>query len=165
MVQKPGLVNRFHGFLLNQTSVEAFRSGLPKRRMEEAMTEQDVQDWLDEYGRAWVDGDPDRVVTLFSDTATYRETPFDEPMRGRQEIRQYWQNNAADAQENVEFTSQVWALRNNTATAGWQARFTHKVSGVRVELDGAFRLVFSSEQGAFQCTILEEWWHRKKLEP
>ena len=41
------------------------------------MTKQDVQDWLDEYGRAWVDGDPDQVVALFSDTAAYRETPFD----------------------------------------------------------------------------------------
>ena len=126
------------------------------------MIEQDVQNWLNEYGRAWVDGDPDRVVTLFSNTATYRETPFDEPMRGRREIREYWQNGAADAQENVEFASQVWAVDNDTAIAGWQASFTEKASGVRVELDGTFRLVFSSEQGAFQCTILEEWWHRRE---
>lgn len=126
------------------------------------MTKQDVQDWLDEYGRAWVDGDPDRVVMLFSDTAIYRETPFDKPMRGRQEIREYWQIGAADAQENVEFVSQVWAVVNDTAVAGWQARFTEKASGVRVELDGTFRLVFSSEQGALQCTILEEWWHSRK---
>ena len=130
--------------------------------MQEAMTEQDVQNWLDEYGRAWVDGDPDRVVTLFSDTATYRETPFDKPMRGRREIRGYWQEGAADAQENVEFASQVWAVGNDTAIAGWQARFTEKASGVRVELDGTFRLVFSREQGALRCTILEEWWHSRK---
>ena len=129
------------------------------------MTEQDVQNWLDEYGRAWVDGDPDRVVTLFSDTATYQETPFDDPMRGRHEIREYWQNNAADAQENVEFASQVWAVRNDTAIAGWQACFTLKASGVQVELDGTFKLVFSSEQGAFQCTLLEEWWHSKESPP
>ena len=126
------------------------------------MTEQDVQDWLDEYGRAWVDGDPDRVVVLFSGTATYRETPFDKPMRGRREIREYWQEGAADAQENVEFMSQVWAVVDDTAIAGWQARFTEKASGVRVELDGTFRLVFSSEQGALQCTLLEEWWHSRK---
>ena len=126
------------------------------------MTEQDVHDWLDEYGRAWVDGDPDRVVVLFSDTATYRETPFDKPMRGRREIREYWQEGAADAQENVEFMSQVWAVVDDTAIAGWQARFTEKASGVRVELDGTFRLVFSSEQGALQCTLLEEWWHSRK---
>ena len=126
------------------------------------MTEQDVQNWLDAYGRAWVDGDPDQLVTLFSDNATYRETPFDDPMRGRLEIREYWRKGAAEAQENVEFTSQVWAVKNDTAIAGWQARFNRKASGARVELDGTFRLVFASEQGIFQCTALEEWWHRKE---
>ena len=126
------------------------------------MTEQDVQNWLDEYGRAWVNGDPDQAVPLFSDSATYREKPFDDPMRGRQEIREYWQKNAADAQEDVEFTSQVWAVKNDTAVAGWQARFAEKASGKRVELDGTFRLVFSNEEGALQCTVLEEWWHSRE---
>ena len=126
------------------------------------MTEQDVQDWLDEYGRAWVNGDPDHLVTLFSDTATYRETPFDVPMRGQHEIREYWQSGAADAQENVEFTSQVWAVKNDVAIAGWQARFTRRASGMQVDLDGTFRLVFSIEHGEFRCKILEEWWHSKE---
>ena len=126
------------------------------------MMERDVQDWLDEYGHAWVDGDPDRAAALFSDTATYRETPFDDPMRGRHAIREYWQENAADAQEDVEFASQVWAVTNDTAIAGWQARFARKASGARVELDGTFRLVFLDEQGALQCTVLEEWWHRRE---
>ena len=147
---------------MDETWVEAFRAVLPKRRMKTAMTERDVQDWLDEYGRAWVDGNPDRVVALFSATATYRETPFDDAMRGQHAIREYWQNGAADAQEDVEFASQVWAVTNDTAIAGWQARFTRKASGTRVELDGTFRLVFSGERDAFQCTVLEEWWHSRE---
>ena len=130
--------------------------------MEAAMIEQDVQDWLDAYGRAWVDGDPDAVVALFFATATYRETPFDDPMRGQHAIREYWQQGAADAQEDVEFASQVWAVAGDTAIAGWQARFTRKASGARVELDGTFRLVFSDEQGALLCTELQEWWHRRE---
>ena len=48
------------GFPSGETWIEAFRATLTKRRMEAAMTEQDVQDWLDAYGRAWVDGDPGR---------------------------------------------------------------------------------------------------------
>lgn len=135
---------------------------MTKRKIKEAMTEQDVQDWLDEYGRAWINGDPDHVVTLFSDSATYREMPFDDPMRGQDEIREYWQNGAADAQEDVEFASQVWAVKNDTAFAGWQARFTRKASRARVEFDGVFRLVFSREQGTLWCTVLEEWWHSKE---
>ena len=46
------------------------------------MTEEGVEGWIDEYSRAWVDGIPDGALTLFSDTATYREVPFDDPMRG-----------------------------------------------------------------------------------
>ena len=149
-------------FPLDRTWVEAFRAVLPKRRREAAMTEQHVQDWLDEYGRAWVDGDPDRVVALFSATAIYRETPFDDAMRGLHAIREYWQSGAADAQKYVEFASQVWAVTHDTAIAGWQARFTRKASGAQVELDGTFRLVFSGEPGALQCTELQEWWHSRE---
>ena len=135
---------------------------MSKQRMEKEMTEQDVQHWLDKYGRAWVGSDPDLVLTLFADMATYRETPFDNPMRGRREIRAYWQKYAVEAHENIEFASQVWAVRDDTAIAGWQACYTQKATGARVTLDGTFRLVFSSEQGTLQCTILEEWWHRKE---
>ena len=108
------------------------------------MTEQDVQGWLDAYGRAWVDGEPDAVVALISATATYRETPFENPMRGQHAMREYWQQGAAEAQEDVEFASQVWAVAGDTAIAGWQARSTRKASGAWVELDGTFRLVFST---------------------
>ena len=125
------------------------------------MTELDVQRWLAEYGRAWVDGDPDRVITLFTDTAVYRVTPFANPMKGRRAIRKYWQEGAADAQENVVFSAQVWAVVDEIAIAGWQASFTRKASGVRVELDGTFRLAFAAERGALRCTRLEEWWHHK----
>ena len=79
-------------------------------------------------------------------------------MRGRHAIREYWQQGAADAQEDVEFASQVWAVAGDTAIAGWQARFTRKASGARIELDGTFRLMFSDEQGALLCTELQEWW-------
>jgi len=126
------------------------------------MTEQQVQDWLDRYGTAWAQGEPDAVVVLFSESATYRETPFDKAMHGREQIRSYWQEGAADAQEDVEFSSQVWAVSDKTAAAGWQASFTRRASGVKVRLDGTFRLVFDFVHDDLQCTKLEEWWHRQE---
>lgn len=127
------------------------------------MTEQDVQDWLSAFGRSWVDGDPDRVAVLFSETASYREAPFNDPMRGRRAIRDHWQKNVADAQGDVAFASQVWAVGNDEAIAGWQARFTERATGKRFELDGTFRLVFSGERGSLRCTALEGWWHIREL--
>ena len=126
------------------------------------MTEQDVQRWLDEYGVAWINGDPEQAAALFTDNALYRETPFDDPMKGRDEIIQYWQEGAADAQEDVEFSSKVWAAVGYQAVAGWQASFTRKASRTRVELDGTFRLDFSTDEDVMLCRSLEERWHRRE---
>ncbi len=125
------------------------------------MHKNDVQKWLDQYGEAWVNGDPEQIITLFADTATYQETPFDEPMKGCAAIKQYWQNGAAESQSDVQFSSQVWAVEQSFAIAGWQASFTRKATGVRVELDGTFRLVFSSGSHGLVCEHLQEWWHKR----
>ncbi len=121
-----------------------------------------IQQWLDLYGAAWERGDPDELVCLFSQTAVYRETPFDDPMVGSAVIRQYWQEGAADAQENVKFTSQVWTVDGSKAVAGWQASFTRIPSGQTVELDGVFRLEFRETGSEIKCIRLEEWWHRRE---
>ncbi|GGF00254.1 nuclear transport factor 2 family protein [Stappia taiwanensis] len=126
------------------------------------MQKQEVQNWLDRYGRAWVEGDPEQITALFTENATYRETPFDPAMTGREAIRQYWQDGAADAQEDVAFSSKVWAIDGTTAVAGWQARFTRKACGSRVELDGTFRLKLTGSTDGLLCESLEEWWHRRE---
>ncbi|MEM7068152.1 MAG: nuclear transport factor 2 family protein [Pseudomonadota bacterium] len=127
------------------------------------MKKHDVQNWLDEYGKAWIDGDPEQIVKLFVDGASYRETPFDESMKGLEEIRQYWQDGAADAQEDVKFASQVWAIDDYVAIAGWQASFTRKQSGKQVMLDGVFRLELFLSASGLLCNRLEEWWHRQEI--
>ena len=127
------------------------------------MNRQSVQKWLDLYGDAWTAGNPEHIIRLFSPSATYRETPFDDVMAGREAIRQYWQEGAADAQKDVQFSSQVWAIDGQIAVAGWQAQFTRKANGTRVGLDGTFRLAFSSTPNGLLCDSLEEWWHRKEL--
>ena len=126
------------------------------------MNKIEIQSWLDAYGDAWEKGDPEQIAPLFTETASYRETPFDEAMDGTDAIRRYWQEGAADSQENVEFSSQVWAVDAETAVAGWQAKFTRKTSKIKVELDGIFRLRFSMTSDAPLCESLEEWWHRRE---
>ena len=126
------------------------------------MDHETVRRWLDAYGKAWVDGDPEQVVALFTPAATYRETPFDAPMQGHDAIRRYWQAGAAEAQEDVAFSAQVWAVAGDTAIAGWQAQFARKATGARIALDGVFRLRFAQVGTALLCDRLEEWWHRRE---
>ncbi len=122
----------------------------------------EVQKWLNEYGQAWVQGNPDALAKLFHDNATYQETPFDEPMQGKHHIRAYWQDGAADAQKDVSFSSEVWAVSDNEAFAEWTARFQRVASGACVELDGIIKLVFLREKADLKCLELREWWHRRE---
>lgn len=132
--------------------------------MKDLIQESEVQMWLDAYGRAWVQGDPDAAAKLFHDNATYQETPFDEPMLGKQQIRAYWQEGAAGAQEDVSFSSKVCAISNDVAFARWAASFRRVASGIWVELDGVFKLAFEKENAGLTCLELQEWWHRRERE-
>jgi len=46
-------------------------------------------DWLDAYKRAWETRDPEAAANLFTANANYHETPFEDPVRGREGIRDY----------------------------------------------------------------------------
>ena len=51
---------------------------------------QSVSQWLEDYINAWKTYDPEAIRALFSEDATYRYNPFDEPLRGREAILANW---------------------------------------------------------------------------
>ena len=60
------------------------------------MTRDDVNRWLDQYIAAWFDYDATAIGELFTADAEYRYHPWDDPVRGRNEIVQDWLNPAGD---------------------------------------------------------------------
>lgn len=115
-----------------------------------------VEDWLARYGRVWETMDPDAAVQLFTEDATYRETPFDEVMRGREAIRAYW-SEIPDYHRDVSFGSEVLAIQDDLAVARWWVSLTRVKTGVRSRTDGVFVLQFDQASG--RCRSLREWWH------
>jgi SnoaL-like domain len=71
----------------------------PSAAEEELMDRDTFQGWLDRYVEAWRSNDPGAVGELFSEDASYRWNPYDEPTRGRDEIVRAWttQPDAPDA--------------------------------------------------------------------
>ena len=53
-------------------------------------TKTQLTEWMNGYLRAWSSNDPAEIGALFTDDASYRTAPFDEPWRGRQEIIEGW---------------------------------------------------------------------------
>lgn len=119
----------------------------------------DFRHWLDRYGRAWVEGDPEAAVRLFSNTAAYHEVPFEAPMVGTEAIRRYWTDGAKNGQANVVFEATPTAFAAGTGHAHWHATFTRVPAGTFVELDGVLMARFDEDM---RCTEFREWWHRKE---
>jgi ketosteroid isomerase-like protein len=119
------------------------------------VSQADLSAWLSRYGAAWESRDAELAAALFSADATYRETPFDPPMTGRDGVRDYWRRVTAD-QRDVAFSSRAIAVNGRHGVAEWSARFRLESSGARLELDGVFVLEFDE---AGLCTSLREWWH------
>jgi nuclear transport factor 2 (NTF2) superfamily protein len=117
----------------------------------------DFDRWLRTYGRAWTSRDPALVVTLFTEDASYHETPFGEPARGIEGIREYWTANTR-VQQDVRFSYEILALWDGRGVARWWAEYTRVPSGTRARLDGVFLLEFADDG---RCRRLREWWHRR----
>ena len=114
--------------------------------------------WLAQYGAAWQNRDPQAAVRLFTADASYQETPFDIPMQGSQEIREYWED-VPRFQEDISFQWEVYCMTGGRGIAHWQAEFIRRSSGERVRLDGILAADFDA-QGL--CRSFREWWHRQE---
>ena len=112
--------------------------------------------WLDAYRWAWETRDPEAAADLFTPDATYQETPFEEPLTGRDGIRDYWSDATRD-REGVEFSYEILATTETGGIAHWHSEFTSPTSGSAAELDGIFLVELEADG---KCIEFREWWHR-----
>ena len=96
---------------------------------ETGMTHDDVQGWLDRYIAAWRSYDPQAIGDLFSEDATYRYHPWDDPIEGRAEIVRAW--TAPDGNESSRDEPDTWDARyepyavdgDHAVAIGWSRYF------------------------------------------
>ena len=112
---------------------------------------------LERFGDAWRHRDPEAIGDLFSPSARYQDTPFAEPLDGRDDIRDYWTRAGRHSADDVEFHAEPLAFDDNAGIAHWHAEFTTLPAEHHVALDGILMATLDA-QG--RCTDLREWWHR-----
>lgn len=117
-----------------------------------------VTSWFKSYTQAWVALDAPAASALYSRDATYQEDPFESPMRGAGQIRQYW-DDVARGQRDVKATYEVLSSCGDLSIVHWHASFSRVPSGQRVELDGIAEVMLD-KMG--KCIRFREWWDRKQ---
>jgi limonene-1,2-epoxide hydrolase len=112
-----------------------------------------LEAWIEGYRTAWESRDSDAVITLFTPEATYRSNIFEEPHRGHDGIRAYW-DSVTEAQSDVSVRmGRPFADGQRVTVEFWT---NMKVAGDEVTLPGCLLLDFD-ESGL--CTRLREYWH------
>lgn len=127
--------------------------------MDEMLTLNAFKTWMDMYGKASAENDPQASADLFSLNARYYETPFTEPLAGREAIYQYWAKGAQTLKDKTS-SYEILAVKDNLGIARWQANFTVVESGKRLALDCVFLAEFDDNQ---KCSIFREWWHLREI--
>jgi ketosteroid isomerase-like protein len=118
------------------------------------LTRQRVDEVLDVYVRAWERQDPDLIVTIFTDDASYHERVLDDPIRTRQGIRTYWERKVVAAQANIECRVLAVYVDGDTAIVEWEAHFDDLVERVRKRMREVAILEFDGQL----ISSLREYW-------
>jgi ketosteroid isomerase-like protein len=87
------------------------------------MTRDDVNRWLARYVEAWKTYEPDVIGDLFSEDASYRYHPWDEPLEGRAAIVADWLANRDEpGTYDAEYTA--FAVDGDHAVATGTSRYS-----------------------------------------
>ena len=91
-------------------------------------------------------------------TLTYQEKPFEEPIKGIDAIRKYW-NVVSETQKDVKFEFEILDTHHSRGISHWKSSFVRPNQNVLVSLDGVLVAHLNSEN---KCTLFQEWWQSKK---
>jgi ketosteroid isomerase-like protein len=118
----------------------------------------DAKKFLEKYKQAWQARDADLAANLFTRDARYQETPFAEPIVGREAIHDYWAE-ATATQEDIRFTVKTFIRSGYVLIAEWTCRYRDRSSGKRKELAGMFFADFYGNQ----VRAFREYWLSRAL--
>jgi hypothetical protein len=123
------------------------------------MTLDELDHWLDVYGRAWERKDVDGFAACFTPDAAYYWGPsWDEPLRGHDEIRARTEEAVAD-QESIRFGHEPLAITpDGRGIARWWVSIDVTGGSEIVDLEGIFLVTLDADG---RCTDFREWWNHR----
>jgi len=122
------------------------------------MTIDDLDRWLDAYGRAWERRDVNAFVACFAEDAVYQWGPWSEPLRGHDEIGAQTEQ-AVSRQDGVRFGHEPLAITpDGRGIARWWVSMHVPAEGTIEEDEGIFLVTLGADG---RCTDFREWWNSR----
>jgi ketosteroid isomerase-like protein len=110
----------------------------------------EVEAWIEAYERAWRSPGIEALAELFTEDASYRLSPYDDPALGLEAIGALWERERKGPDEVFTLTSEVFAVAGDRAVVTLEVRY-----GDLVERE--FRDVWLLQFEGDRCARFEEW--------
>jgi ketosteroid isomerase-like protein len=121
------------------------------------MTPFEARNLIEIYGRAWTTRDPDLILTIFTEDATYNDPSLPEN-QGHEGIRAYWISKVVGEQKDIDFKLRNLWVDGDTVIAEWDATFTDVKRNLHIEMSEV--AIFGVRDGKFSS--LREYYEAKK---
>lgn len=109
------------------------------------MTKEIAKKLLNIYGEAWVTRDPDLIISIFTDDATYND-PHESENIGKEAIRSYWVNKVVLGQKDISFhLRNVW-VEGETVIAEFDTKFTDIKRNLSIQITEVAILTIKEEK-------------------
>jgi hypothetical protein len=110
-----------------------------------------VTDWLRAYEVAWRSAGTDLVRRLFTEGASYRLAPFEDPIEGLDAIAAMWERERKGPDEQFDLQSDIVAVEADTAVVRLEVHYAGPPPTVYRDL-----WIVEFDQ-AGKCRAFEEW--------
>jgi ketosteroid isomerase-like protein len=122
------------------------------------MEKEKAGELLDIYGKAWVEQDPDLIISIFTADATYDDPK--EPLNyGHEGIRNYWVNKVVNQQKDISFRILNFWATEDAVIAEWEAKFTDTVRNLKIDMREVAIFTVSGER----FSSLREYYKTSKV--
>ncbi len=126
--------------------------------------------WLDAYLAAWKSYDRNQIAALFSDDVTYRYHPYDDPVRGRDEVVESWLGegehagaSTRDPEGTYDATYRTIAVDGDVAVATGNSTYLATPGG---PIDRVYENCFVMRfDAAGKCREFTEWYIQRPGPP
>ena len=118
-----------------------------------------AEDILKIYEDAWINQDPEKILSIFTEDAVYYEKVLEEPFVGHKQIRQYWQSKVVEEQSDIKFKLLNYYIDGDTLIAEWDASFFSAEKNNRIHIKEIAIMEISENK----IKSLREYWQSEVL--
>lgn len=111
------------------------------------------------YEDAWVNQDPEKILSIFTEDGTYHEKVLEKPLVGHEQIKQYWQSKVVEEQSDIKFKLLNYYVEGDILIAEWDASFYSAEKNKRVHIKEVAIMEISKNK----IKSLREYWQSEVL--